>query len=1143
MSNAAQCPSTRGARRADGTRSPRGVSAATGRAYWRSLDDLADTREFRDFLQREFPAHASELSDPSRRNFLKVMGASLALAGAATVPGCRRPDHKILPYNRKPEDVVHGKALYYATAMPLPGGGAEGLIVESHEGRPTKVEGNPLHPWNQGKSSVRAQSVTLDLYDPDRLRHPSRAQDGGRVEGTWEEFDAFAQRHFTKFDQTRGRGLVFLVDKKTSPSRDRMRDEILQRWPQAMWLPYEAIDDEHARIGSDIAFGQPMRQIRDLSKARRILSIDADFLGGESLDLPDQRGFAAGRRVLTTTGAESEMNRLYSLEAALSITGAKADHRLRLKPSAVTLAGVATLASALRSAGGDAEAALADAADDYIRRAGGEEAIGASSEWIDACAADLVEHGSRSVVLAGPTQPPIVHALAAAANVALGGDGEAVFHAPLDGDAAASSASSIRALASAIEAGGVDTLVVVNANPVFDAPADLDFAAKFASVRTTITLSVGATETGAASTWLLNGAHLLEDWGDVSTFDGALSVTQPLIAPLFEGRGELSLLATIVGRETNDPYEIVRRTWREGPLASSPDFEKAWRRVLHDGWMPGSRRDLGASPPVRSAQVRQAVESAAPAGGGDGMEAVFIACPKLRDGRQANNGWLQELPDPISKVAWDNPALVSPATADLLGLKTTQDSIGVMSAQMARVTVQGRTLEIPVWRSPGVADDTIVLTLGYGREAAGILGSGTGFKTYALRTTGAMRSASGAAVEPARGRREIASTQDHHSLEGRDILREVDHQAWLAHGDEVDRSKDAYGNQRSLEFAERLGSLSHMPVNKNIYDPDQDHKYDTRPQWGMSIDLSTCIGCSVCTIACQAENNIPVVGKTEVNKGREMHWIRVDRYYSGDATGDVDVSMQPVACVHCEAAPCETVCPVNATVHGPSGTNDMAYNRCIGTRYCSNNCPYKVRRFNFFDYGTKKLKGDYIGKGALGGVVENEQLIPPRLREKIDEISKMRHNPDVTVRERGVMEKCTYCMQRLNEANVERKLQGLDDFPDGFVQTACQQACPTDAIVFGDILDPDSRVRKMRDHARSYGVLAYLNTRPRTEHLVNLRNPNPALREPHTDPFHHAEDSGGEHAEPAHADEGHVMSLPVLTNSHAAGPVAMGGAR
>jgi molybdopterin-containing oxidoreductase family iron-sulfur binding subunit len=1139
MSNADQCPSTRGTKEAATPRTPRDVNAATGRAYWRSLDDLADTREFRDFLEREFPAHASELSDPSRRNFLKVMGASLALAGASTVPGCRRPDHKIVAYNRKPEDVIHGKSLYYATAMALPGGGAEGLIVESHEGRPTKIEGNPLHPWNQGKSSIRAQSQTLDLYDPDRLHHPTRKDGDGRVEATWAEFDNFAAPVFARFDNSGGRGLVFLVDKQTSPSRDRLRDMILQRWPQARWLPYEAIDPEQSRAGAELAFGSPMRQIRDLSKAQRIFSIDDDFLGGEELDLPDQRGFAAGRRVLTTHGDGSEMNRLYVVESALSLTGAKADHRLRLKPGAVSLAGMAVMSAVLRQIGGDANMRLANAAGDWIRRSG-ENVEHASNDWVEAAAADLVEHGAASVVFAGPTQPPVVHAVAAAVNAALGSDGEVVTHAPLEGDAAASSVESIRALSAAIDAGSVDTLVVINANPVFDAPADLHFATKFARVSTTITLSVSDNETGTASTWQLNGAHFLEDWGDVATFDGALSVTQPMIAPLFGGRGQLELLAGIAGGATTGPYEIVRETWRQGPLASAPDFEKAWRRVLHDGWLSGSQRASGASPSVRRAEVESALAAATPMGGG--MEIVFIACPKLRDGRQANNGWLQELPDPVTKVTWDNPALISPATAERLGLRTTQDDLGVQSAQMATVQVNGQSLQIPVWQTPGVADDTIVLTLGYGREVAGVLGAGTGFKTYALRTTDAMRTASGATIERARGWHPIASTQDHHSLEGRDILREVDHQAWVAHGDEIDDSKDAYGNTRDLQFAERLGSLSHMPVGRDIYDDDQQHSYDSRPQWGMTIDLSTCIGCSVCTIACQAENNIPVVGKIEVNKGREMHWIRVDRYFSGDANGDVDVSVQPVACVHCEAAPCETVCPVNATVHGPAGTNDMAYNRCIGTRYCSNNCPYKVRRFNFFDFATKKLKGDYVGKGVLGGVVENEQLIPPRLREKIEEVSKMHHNPDVTVRERGVMEKCTYCMQRLNEASVERKLQGLDNIPDGFVQTACQQACPTNAIVFGDILDPNSEVSRLRNHARSYGVLAYLLTRPRTEHLINLRNPNPAIRTPVVEVFHHGEEHGeeGHGAESGPADEGHVMSLPVLSGN---GQVAMGGAR
>ncbi|MHC4977222.1 MAG: 4Fe-4S dicluster domain-containing protein, partial [Planctomycetota bacterium] len=495
------------------------------------------------------------------------------------------------------------------------------------------------------------------------------------------------------------------------------------------------------------------------------------------------------------------------------------------------------------------------------------------------------------------------------------------------------------------------------------------------------------------------------------------------------------------------------------------------------------------------------------------------------------------------------PALVSPTTAERLGLLDSSDTIGEQRAPMATIEVDGRSVEIPVWRQPGLPDDVVVLTVGYGRTHSGVIGNGSGFNTYPLRAAGSMRTASNATVTKSRGSYPIASTQDHHAMEDRAVLREVDVQAWREHGDDIDTSKDAYGNDRHNNFASRLGTESHTPVNKDVYDQDQIHRYTEGPQWGMSIDLASCIGCGVCTIACQAENNIPVVGKTEVNKGREMHWIRVDRYFTGDAHGDVDMSVQPVGCVHCEAAPCETVCPVNATVHGPQGTNDMAYNRCIGTRYCSNNCPYKVRRFNFFDYATKKYKGDYTGKSVLGGVVDNDHMIPPRLREPIEEIEHLKFNPDVTVRERGVMEKCTYCMQRINAAFIENRIESngrSTSVPDGYFQSACQQACPADAISFGDILDQNSRVAHEKANGRTYEMLAYLNIRPRTTYMIGLRNPNPAIREPIVDVLHAPSgDHGDGHGDDSHSDsggsdtqtndEGHVMSLPVLTNMLAGG--------
>ncbi len=1149
MSKAKQCPSSVGKQPAEKPQRTPDRSHATGRQLWRSLDELADTGEFREFLQREFPAFASELSDPSRRNFLRVMGASLALAGAATLPGCRRPEHHIMPYGRQPEDVIPGTPLYYATAMPLPGGGAEGLLVESHVGRPTKLEGNPLHPVNQGRSSAWAQASVLNLYDPDRLKRPTKMGEGERVDSSWREFESFVGPHFAQFDQNRGAGLVFLVEKTSSPSRDRMRDQIMQRWPQAQWLPYEAIDNEAAREGASIAFGSPMTAQYDLAKAKVIVSIDDDFLGGEGATLPNSRGFAAGRRVTSTHGDGSEMSRIYAIESTMTLVGGSSDHRLRLKPSGVQSYVVALGKAIIERVGGagygPVTRAMSDRQDDTAL-------AGLDHEWIDAVADDLLAHRGECVVTVGPTQPAAVHAIVHAMNTALGANGATVRMQPIGEDCAASSVASIQRLAQLINSGRIDTLVVLGANPVYNAPAELGLHQLWSRIPTSITLNVDDDETGAMSTWQLNGAHYLESWGDVTAQDGTLSVVQPMIAPLFEGRSSIEFLSLLLGNDHPDGFEIVRATWRASApgmqsLADSA-FEKRWNRALHNGFLEGTTSS-GTSPNLNSGAVAQAITSLTPASS-SGIEVIFMQDRTIGDGRWANNGWMQELPDPITKVAWDNPALMSAGLAK---------ELGVVDGDIIEISVGGRSMQIPVFREPGMAPGTVTLTLGGGRERAGLLGTGIGFNTYLLRTTGAMRYATGATVTKIGGGHHVPCVQNHWAMEGRAILREFDVQAWRAEGDTVIDGKDSYGNPRDLKFAERVGALAHTPEVKSMYkDP---HPYTTSPQWGMSIDLSTCSGCGACTVACQAENNIPVVGKYEVLKGREMHWIRVDRYFASDdpahpdkfsldfgdagpytggrSSDDVEMVVQPVACVHCEAAPCETVCPVNATVHGPEGTNNMAYNRCIGTRYCLNNCPYKVRRFNFFDYATKRLNGSYVGEELLGGVVKNSQLIPPRLREKIGEgdgqVQTMQYNPDVTVRERGVMEKCTYCIQRINASRVETKLLGLDNIPDGFFQVACQQACPTESIVFGDIEDPLSKVRALRDDARSYLLLGYLNTRPRTTYMARLRNPNPRLREPILDPFeHHGADHGDDgHAEPASHDEGHVMSLPILTTEGA----------
>lgn len=1171
-----QCPSTKGKRDIPAARDLPEMAGRPGTKLWRSVDEIAGTPGFRDFLQREFPAGASELLDTSRRDFVKLMGASLALAGAATIPGCRRPDHLILPYSRTvPEEVIPGKPLYYATSFPLPGGGAEGLVVETHEGRPTKIEGNPLHPTSQGRTSLYAQACILGLYDPDRLKFPVFANPRrGRLTATWDDFTFWAREHFEQFDASQGAGLAFIVDKKSSPTLDAMKQRIMARWPRAEWLAYAPVDDYNAVEGSRIAFGRAMRQHLRLDRARVICSIGLDFLAHGPEALPHARQFAAGRAV---DADPSSMSRLYAAEAAVTHTGMMADHRFALTPNQQAAFLVALARAVLERTGGDAalRAAL-DAQPELPVR-------GFTAAQVDAVADDMLAHRGAAVLLLGPMHAPHMHALVHAINRVLGAvEGKIVAHTPMTDDEASFSAAGIRTIARLAQGGAVRTAVCLGANPVYDAPADAGFKSVWESL-TTITLSVDANETAAISTWSLNGQHVLESWGDTRAADGTIAPIQPMIAPLYApAMSDIELLAFLAGEDEPDGYTLVRETW--AALLGDNALEKTWRRALHDG-VVANTAIAPVTPPVNVARVAEtlAARRLAPAGLPEAMELEF-RLGTVHDGRYANYPWLQELPEFATRVCWDNPALVSPATARALGLMIGDDPDElyirdqIPSARMARLRVpqpQGqpeRVMEIAVWVCPGMPDNTIVLHLGYGREVCGHVGTGVGFNTYAVRTSDTLTSAAGCTLERIRGTYPIASTQNHWSLEGRtSIVRDVDLPAWKKYGEKVKVVPDKiYGEPAAmLNFAERLGELSHTPKNVSAYEnpfnasrdePALDKRVRDRlgrevppefaigPQWGMTIDLNTCTGCGVCTVACQSENNIPVVGKREVAKGREMTWIRVDRYFAGDNLDSPEsILVQPVACVQCENAPCEVVCPVNATVHTEDGLNAMAYNRCIGTRYCANNCPYKVRRFNFFDYQQAKFQGDFIGEEYLPfGGPKNVNLIPPRLREKLDQIARMRMNPDVTIRGRGVMEKCTYCIQRINRARYELKLQDIspDAMPDGFFEVACQQACPTGAISFGNILDENARVSALRTGGRSYAVLGYLNTRPRTSHLIRVRNPNPALRTPIDDPFGHGGGHGseGDHAPAEHHDEhaavfdpakrvedaGYALSLRVL---------------
>ena len=1014
------------------------------RTYWRSLAQIEERPEFHAALHREFPEGASELPEGvTRREMMQLLGASLSLAGLA---GCRRPVEEIVPYVKAPEEIVPGIPRYYATTMPFRRS-AYGLIVESHEGRPTKIEGNPAHPSTLGASSSRVQASVFGLYDPDRS--PSITNQG--VRKSWKDFATAWAQISEAHAADGGAGLAVISESFSSPTLARLASELRERYPRMQWATYDAVSDENRLAGLRQAAGRDVDLMLRFDRASVILCLDADPLLTDPEMIRHAQGFAAGRRAGASggpstlrdpqggpepsrgaTGSGQAMNRLYAVEAVYSLTGAMADHRLRLESRQIGPFVAALAARVAPAAGGGSQP--------------GAALPGVDPRWIDALAKDLLAHRGKGLIVAGERQPAAVHAAVCALNTALGNTGTTVSYYETK-DAALPSVASLASLVSAMNAGAIKTLVVLGGNPVFDAPADLDFASAMAKVPQSIALGHTVDETSAKATWHIPRAHYLESWGDARAVGGTLSVVQPLILPLFGGRSPVEVLGLMASGQDRPGYDIVRETWAS---ILGDGFDGKWNKVLHDGLLAGS--ELPEVAPGGGGQPLAAAPAAA-----SGLEVVFVASPALHDGRFANDGCLQELPDPLTKLTWDNPALVSPKTAE---------SLGVANEDVVRLDYSGRSLELPVWIVPGMADGVVALTLGYGRSRAGRIGSGVGFDTFKVRGSKAPGFDTGASLSRRGGRYALSATQNHGSMEGRPIVRE----STLAELRSESAAKPAEpgGHGEDSGHAAKGGggvpsALGVFPENPHHFSLWKEHAYDRGHQWGMTIDLNACIGCNACMTACQSENNVPVVGKAQVSMGREMHWLRVDRYFSGEPAGSPEVVFQPVPCMHCEDAPCEQVCPVAATVHDGEGLNSMVYNRCIGTRYCSNNCPYKVRRFNFFNF-TKDTP----------------------------DILKLAMNPDVTVRARGVMEKCTYCTQRINRVKIDARLAGRD-LRDGDVKTACQQACPASAIEFGDIRDASSRVAKAKADPRNYALLAELNTKPRTTYLAKVRNPNPDL--------------------------------------------------
>ena len=1076
------------------------ILSQSGKDYWRSVDEFVDAPEFEEFVKREYPVHSEDWDNAvSRRTFVKLMGGTLALAGLS---GCViQPAEKIVPYVRPEQDMLPGKPLFFATAMSL-GGVATGLLAKSFDGRPVKIEGNPEHPGSLGATDALAQASLLELYDPDRSQEVSFR---GSPK-TWQNFMTTLRSAVEENRADGGSGVRFLTRTITSPTLQAQFRQIASEMPNARWYQYEPVNNDNAIAGAKMAFGSPVQTIYKYDLADRILTLDKDIFSGFNVRYTKDYSKRKNLR-----GDNKQINRLYSVETTMTLTGAKADHRIAVKPSQMP-----EVAKAIAAAIG-----VGGATSTYTENA----------QWIAAMAKDLQAHRGRSIVVPGDHQPPVVHAIAHAINGALGNAGQTVVYADPFTPSEKTQVEQLRELIADIDGGRVKMLVILGANPVYDTPADLKLSVeRMNKVPLRIHLGSHIDETGEHCHWHISEKHYLESWSDTRAYDGTVSIIQPLIEPLYDSHS-VHEVVQLFFRENFDQKDrdIVRAYWQTQNInmsapaamaataassapsatattpqtethggtatssqphaaatpAASPRpaaqaspttaarpqtaatgasaFEDKWRKIVHDGVVPNS----AATTRSMSANAAFLNQPAAPAQNAGPLEISILPDPSVYDGRFTNNGWLQELPNPLTKITWDNVALVGPKTAERLGLNRDNDARELsggerpmsfisskgtnMYSDLVTLTYQGGTISkpVPVWIAPGQPEDVVTIFMGYGRTRAGRVGTGLGYSAFDVMRSDAMNFGTGS-ISGTGEQTTIASTQIHFNMEGRDILR-----VWDAN-----------------HLEDEIANAKAKPINQDFYDEsmyktaaDEYQKiYDKHNKWGMSIDLNSCVGCNACVLACQSENNIPVVGKEQVERSREMHWMRIDTYFGGDDMANPDgPHFQPLLCQQCEQAPCEVVCPVTATVHNAEGLNDMVYNRCVGTRYCSNNCPYKVRRFNFLLY---------------------QDWDTPQY--------KLMRNPEVSVRSRGVMEKCTYCTQRIAAARIEAQKDGRP-IADGEVITACQAACPTDAIIFGDMNDKQSQVTQIKHDPRNYNLLNELNTQPRTTYMAELKNQNPEM--------------------------------------------------